>query len=479
MQAIFYTFTKRINSTARPASGGTPYNIILKEDSGLLQPEIFLKWTGSGSPCAFNYVHIADFGRYYWISNWTYSERQWGASLSVDVLASWKSQIGAAEKYILRAYQDYDPHVLDTMYPATSVETDYTNSQYNFVTANPLNSGSFILNVSGAAPNTVGIGGCGYYVCSGAEISTIVNNAFTTVQSLISGAPQQSGDWLENIMLWLGNLIIKGTDDVSRFINSITWVPIPAASIQAAGTVKVFLGLVDCGDAHPLGNPLYSQSLTYDVSSWVGTGSDWQYLEPYAHYTLESIPFGVIPLDSVAVHRYKQINTRFTMDVVSGLANLRVTAGTGTNTYLLSQRSAQIGLPVEIGGYHVNYAGALSDIITTGANVALGVAAGVPVLGSVLNGLGNAAHNLIPDPVSGGRSGGAGAADGTLTLHLKLLSHVPEDLIEQGRPLCAVRQISALSGGYVLCRDGDIQAPCTDGELEQISQYLTGGFFYE
>ena len=118
MQAIFYTFTKRINSTAVPASGGTSYNIILKEDSGLLQPEIFLKWTGSGSPCAFNYVHIPDFQRYYWISNWTYSERQWGASLSVDVLASWKTQIGAAEKYVLRSYAESDPHVLDKLYPA-------------------------------------------------------------------------------------------------------------------------------------------------------------------------------------------------------------------------------------------------------------------------------------------------------------------------------------------------------------------------
>lgn len=481
MQALFYTFTKRINSTVQPAAflpHGT-YDIILKEDSGLLQPEIFLKWTGSGNPCAYNYVHIPVFGRYYWISNWTYSERQWGASLSVDVLASWRSYIGQTEKYVLRAYQDYDRTVIDTMYPATSEETDYTASQYMFVPANPLNSGSFILNVSGAAPNTTGIGGCGFYVCSGAEISDIVNNAFTTVSTLVNGAPQQSGNWLEDIMIWLGNLFIKGTDDVSRFINSITWVPVPAANIQAAGTVHVFLGLVDCGTAHPLGNPLYSATLDYDVSGWTTGSGDWEDLEPYAHYTMESIPFGVIPLDSVAVLRYKQIKARFTMDVVSGIANLRITAGSGTNYYLLAQRSAQIGLPVEIGGYHVNYAGALTNLITTGANAALGAASGLPVLGSVLNGLGNAVNNLIPDPVSGGRSGGAAAADGTLTLHLKKLSHVDQDPIENGRPLCRVEMISNLTGGYVLCRDGDIEAPCTDGELEQISQYLTGGFFYE
>ena len=64
-------------------------------------------------------------------------------------------------------------------------------------------------------------------------------------------------------------------------------------------------------------------------------------------------------------------------------------------------------------------------------------------------------------------------------LHLKKLSHVDQDLVEHGRPLCRVEKISDLAGGYVLCRDGDIEAPCTDGELDQISQYLTGGFFYE
>lgn len=478
MRANFYMFPKRINSTLIPTGSGTRYDVTLKDDTSVLQPDIVLKWTGSGSPTSFNYVYIPDFMRYYWISNWTYSERCWVASCSVDVLASYKTFIGAAEKYVLRSASDYDPDVMDTLYPATAEESDAIDSKYMFVPANPVNSGSFILNVSGAAPNTTALGGCGYYVCSGAEINTIVNNAFNTVQSMLTNSPAQGTDWLENILLWIGNTFIKGTEEISRFINSITWVPIPASAL-AGGQVHVFLGMVDCGTASQLANPIYGPGPIEFIPSSLGiSGDPWEYAEPYSHFTLESVPFGVIPLDSLTVLRQNRILADFTMDAVSGLANLKVTAGQGTNTSLLAYRTAQLGVPVEIGGYHVDYVNALSDVLTAGVTTAAGLSTGLPVLGSALAGLGNAIHNMLPDPVSGGRSGGAASADGTLTLHMKHLGHVPLDIVELGRPLCQVRQLGTLSG-YILCRDGELQISCTDGELEQLEQYLTGGFFYE
>lgn len=119
MNVNFYTFTKRINSTAQP-SGGTSYSCILKEPTSVAAPEIALIWNGSSNPTAYNYAYIADFRRYYWVNNWTYKDRQWVARLAVDPLASFKSEIGASAKYVLRAASDYDPEAIDTLYPATA-----------------------------------------------------------------------------------------------------------------------------------------------------------------------------------------------------------------------------------------------------------------------------------------------------------------------------------------------------------------------
>ena len=116
MNVTFYNFSKRRNSTKRP-SGGTSYTCLLKEDTSTARPSIAIKWNGSSSaPAGFNYCYIPDFGRYYWVNSWTYSERQWIAACSVDVLATYKTEIGGSSKYVLRAASDYDPEVIDTLY---------------------------------------------------------------------------------------------------------------------------------------------------------------------------------------------------------------------------------------------------------------------------------------------------------------------------------------------------------------------------
>ena len=117
MNVDFYTFSKRINSTAQP-TGGASYSCVIKSPSSVTAPSISIVWGGSGNPSAYNYAYIADYGRFYWVNNWTFADRQWTADLSVDVLATYKSQIGAASKYVLRAASDYDYKVIDRLYPA-------------------------------------------------------------------------------------------------------------------------------------------------------------------------------------------------------------------------------------------------------------------------------------------------------------------------------------------------------------------------
>ena len=49
--ATFYTFSKKLNSTKQP-SGGSNYQIELKDSSGMLNPTIKLDVGQSGNPTA-------------------------------------------------------------------------------------------------------------------------------------------------------------------------------------------------------------------------------------------------------------------------------------------------------------------------------------------------------------------------------------------------------------------------------------------
>ena len=100
MTAEFWAFSKKRNSTKQPTSGsGTSYtNIQLKEATSILHPVIVLSVAGMTVPTVapvntFTYCYIAKFNRYYFVDDWTYNEGKWEASLTIDVLASHKTEI--------------------------------------------------------------------------------------------------------------------------------------------------------------------------------------------------------------------------------------------------------------------------------------------------------------------------------------------------------------------------------------------------
>lgn len=475
MVVTFYQFAKRENSTKRPG-GGQAHNVILKEPSSVLTPSLALQWAGGGSPAAYNYAYIGQYGRYYYVRNWTYQNRQWIVDLVADPLASWKSQIGSSSKYVLRSASSRDLEVIDTAYPATGGETILDLPMSTGLDSDPMSGGCYVLSVTGAT-NTLSIGGAGYYICTANQLQIIISQAFNAVDSILSNTGGITD--VESAITWFGESVVRGTNNIAQFINSVMWVPHSVP--HEATAVPVYLGLVNAGTAYPATTAVVTDSFSWDLgtSGIDFTGPIWEWTQPLCYYTLQFMPFGLIPLDSLSIFNNGYVKCEYRFDIVSGVGILKVyTKVFQQEVYnLLTIRSAQLGTQIQLGGSFVNYASALGTV----AAAATGVAAAESTADALIaagSGIGNSIAAIAPDALTVGHAGGIAAVDTTAHLIIRQLAHVPEDVAEQGQPLCKIKTLNTLSG-YILCRDGDVQAPATIQELAQIKAYLEGGFYYE
>ena len=74
----FYTLTKKSNSTLYPSSGATSYNCNIKNGSGILTPKVELNLGLTTDPSGFNYCHITNFDRWYYVTEWYFDYTRTG-----------------------------------------------------------------------------------------------------------------------------------------------------------------------------------------------------------------------------------------------------------------------------------------------------------------------------------------------------------------------------------------------------------------
>lgn len=473
MNVDFYTFSKRINSTAQP-TGGASYSCVLKSASSVTAPRVSLVWGGSGNPSAYNYAYIGDYGRYYWVSNWTFSDRQWSADLSVDVLATYKTEIGGATKYVLRAASEENVDAVDSLYPSTS--------DYDYIELDPdsfdwteygLGTGTYVITVVGSKNASGNNDNVAQYWVNGTSLQKLIEN---TVDAAETAAQNLSANNAWDALMEIARLPLLLSTDISHYLKNVMWFPFafPAGSASS----NVYLGPYKVYQtAHQLTNCVKVTTFNFNVSGIVpNTARKWEYMAPYASYYINFPPFGVIPLDPADVVNVSAIQCDVRIDSMSGIGYLKVLASDGLSELrTIAVRSAQVGVTVPYGGWAPNYAGAITGI---SGIIAAATAEGAYQKFMLPAAIGSAVAGSGYQGYTSGTCG-AGAGVGQLPhLYGRVLHHVDPDPVERGYPLCTTKQISLLSG-YVQCMDGDIPAAATSAELQQIQSYLTGGFFYE
>lgn len=459
-----YNFSKRENSTKQPAGSPASFSCLLKEASGIVAPEIMLDLGRTASPAGYNYAYISEFKRYYWIREWRYESPLWTASMVCDVLATYKTQIGASSLYVLRAASAYDGNIVDNLYPMKAIPThsvtSFNTPWHGMVdTSGSIAGGSFIVGIVTDRPTH---GSITYYAIP--MTSMVILTVYLT-SSLVSAT---NGFDLTDATYALQKSII----DPFEYIKSCIWIP---AAITTANYEDIYVMDFNTGAKgyrFNRGDPGVNHG-SITISSLprhpqAAARGAYMNIAPYTEAALFIPPFGLIHLDTRILASSPSITCDYRIDCFngSGILNVEI-AGTVTNRI-----NAQLGVPVQLSQIRQNIIGGITHAagaaVQAMAGNALGAAAGI----------GSAVQAAMPQASTIGSSGGWSDLSGTPGVVQHFYPVTDDDPDHAGRPLMQVKQISSLSG-FVMVQDGDVPIDGTASEAAEIRSYLEGGFFYE
>ena len=502
MQIVFYSgFNKKKNSTKQPPAAQTNITLTgtLKQNCSVLNPVVQIKRvTGDVVPQGFTYAYISSFNRYYFVTDWTWNEPFWECSMTVDVLASWKTQIGTQTEYILRTDSSddtvYNKWITDVMYPATSyymkAQTTFPNYPFAAAYTGGIAAGIFILGIISGDTSSNAVGAISYYAMTAAQFATLkgilFGNANLVAMGLAEYDPNDPGTLIATVTD-MSLEMTKAMYNPYQYIASCMWFPISINDIDT----KVSISSIKIGwwsypasgyliDAQYI---LFGQHVTPPAHPQAATRGKYLNYAPYTRRTLMGVA-GQQPIDVSFIGEHDNIALTWNVDLITGQCRLDV--GVYNNeqqeatNYRIMQRDFLIGVPIQLAQIATDYLGVAVTAIDAVGNTMSAARHLDPgaALSSIANGVYNTLNASMPQMATSGTNGSFLVCNNGIALLTEYVFPVDEDIHHKGRPVCRSMQINTLSG-YILCAEGEFDISCLDEERTMISNYLTTGFFWE
>lgn len=489
----FYSFNKRTNSTKIPGANDTStnYQCVFKGPESILNPTIALTLPITQAP-TWNYCRIDLFGRWYFVNDWRWTEnRIWEADLTVDVLGTYRTAIGAKSYYVLRSATEYNPDVIDTFYPTeAAVQNGYEikllDDLWDGINASrqlvDFKLGTYVVGiVSNTADGHVMLGGVTYYVMPWQGMQQLVRNLITI--------------WSGTSIAGVGVDAAKMLVDPFQYIYSVVWFPISMSRFdKSANTRPVQYGPFTFDTASVGNQAIYaytltefdfcqSSTLTWTLPKHPQAASRGRFLKgaPFTSYSLFVPPFGLIPLDPAKFYDATSIYASVKVDPITGNGYLRIGRDSIAQGPQVDFRTAPVGVSIPMAQVTTDIIGGAKVIGDTASRTFGKLMTGnIPgAVGAAMSGIASAAETLAPNAEI---KGGAGDFQ-ALSFEVPYLRYqfqllVDEDLYDNGRPLCENWQPSAIPG-YMVIENGTTEITGTRDEAERIRDLLEGGFYYE
>lgn len=480
----FYTFAKKRNSTAVPSTA--PLLVLscaLKEECSIINPVISVS---TANPTAYNYAAISDFSRYYYISDWTYSGGLWWATLTVDVLASYKTHILNTTLYVARSASRYDGDVPDGMFPAKCKSTGW-RSEWPTLQGTPwaraFGDGFYVVGIINNDGDSVGA--VSYYAFTPAQFAALKTYLLgnTTWTDITSTNPD------------LGENLYKSLFNPFQYISTVNWFPLSYNASWGTAITGIKFGwwYLDTISCYRLNTYLYSFAQNLYAGEHPQAAQRGAYLNtsPFSTYRLMAPPFGEFTLDGslivngtyVQYDTVKAVNVScaIQVDFVSGQGDLWVSVNIGGGEWAtLIHSQAPVCVPIQIAQINNNGWGEVRNTVeTVGGMLSSAFSGNVGgVISNLATGVMNGLEAHVPHAQERGNNGSIGIY--ALDFALENIHAIMADdaLVEKGRPLCRNVLLSTLSG-YVQTVGADVAIPGSDTEMEELNTFLDGGAYLE
>lgn len=441
MQAIFFTFSKRINSTKVPNdASGAVKNVVLKDNTSINQPTLKIE----NPDLSYNYVKFA--GHYYFIQDYVLQNRNiYEVKCTIDVLATYRGDILGYTAYVKRSASSYNVNLNDDYIPSGQniVQTEATSQ----VIDSNLNTAPHY------ALRTISGDGIRTYWLSYIQLKDVLDGMFTeaNIVDVITDA-------LKNFFV-----------NPQEYVISLMYF---RCTPQSTGTSSVKYGFFDTEVnatyvdlLSPIGNytnPLSVPSRYYndyrDFSSQFTTC--WIYFAGYGMYQLD------------AIYLQTSLSYTYTIDYITGGCTIRLRS----NGEVIAVLNGTIGANIQIAGS----ASDLRNAISSGLELAGGIALGQPEI--AVKGAMDLSHSIFNPAVS---------VNGTNTTIAQLVSNPSSIAVivqrvgsagipisEKGRPYCQNALLSSLSG-YCECLNASVPTNADEAMKAMINDTLNSGFYIE
>lgn len=464
MTALFWgNFSKRRNSTKQP-TGGVQKTVVLKEGTSVLKPSFLLT-----SP-VLSWNYCSAFGNYYYIRDIVLETNDlFRVECELDTLATFKNAIGNYSTLISRASADDDLDVIDSIYPAKAQPTTKRNAISNpgiFTTTQ--SAGCYVVG-------TIGNHGPRVYVMSQYYFELFCNRLFPVIGG--------DADLLDFLTAEASQAVAGGLSNILNNITFLRWVPISFSYISGilSSVSTVYVGNWE------LLTPAYEMTgatvvsvlgttLSFSARDDGGTRGRWEYLAPFANYSVYIPPFGLITLDaSYVVASGREVYADILANVMTGNITLRLYYSLGAHgVKMAGVYNANVAADMKVGGSAYNVGG------TAGGVVGALLSASEDNLAAMVGNIASAANAAIPQTtqVGGGVSGPSPDIAEAWYSYATYYEPIEENNAELGRPLAKVKTINTISG-YVKCANASLAIPGHAEEMAEVNGFLNSGFFYE
>lgn len=465
----FYKFSKEVNSTAIPGESvhRVTYPCEALDAMSLAAPVIKVLLPMTTAVHDYNYMYVAAFNRYYWITDWEYRDRCWHVHGQIDALGTFRTQIGEISSYVLRSAHEYDGTVQDNLYP---VKAQWSGNIVDYASPWVQNPAAGLYSIG-----IIGSGKTQFYLTNNAQLNGMLSYML-------------SDQYASDALTALGVTAYpeaKAILDPLQYISCITYLPISNTYFDLddfirheikIGYVTYHLVAWSISNAQPMSFPV-SMSVPRHPSA--AARGAYMNNAPYSSYDVYFPPFGLIALDPALCANAATITATAYVDLHTGLSSLLITNNSGR---VMSRTSGKVGYSMQLSQVIAQGYGIMSAA-KDAAGIFSGIERGIPGLissgiSSIANGIGNAITGNIPSANSIGSVGSVDAMQGPVQMQTMYAMPVEDDLTHRGRPLCQTRTINTVPG-YLLCADVDIHIlGATSAEMDMIRNYMESGFYY-